>query len=157
MTVTTPQQIIAAFDEILDYVYGRNRGRDYESKDDAKYAQDWIDQGLTIPIASAVFYQRMEMMHERWLRNHDPHSQVNYPAVLKLFHENIFAALNRVKQGGEQLAVWELSESKWKARLNGWYGKKLWNRDMFGPTPDEPDCRCPPRLMAEAKKKDNRG
>lgn len=151
--MTKPADIITAFDEILDYVYGRSRGRDYPSKSDEKTAEEWISAGLTVPIASLIFYQRMSLMHERWLSNFDPHSKINYPALLSVFDENIKAALARVKSGGDPVSVWEQSESQWLARLNGFFSKKLWQAEMWGPSPDDLGCRAPQRLIEEAKKK----
>jgi hypothetical protein len=149
---TTPEAIISAFDEILDYVYGRSRGRDYPSKFDNKTAKEWIEEGLTVPIASAVFYHRMSIMHERWLRQFNPSDKTNIPQHLGLFDENIRSAIARVKCGGAPVEVWELSESRWKARLRGFFSKKLWIEDLWGPSPDKPGCRAPSDLIAEAKK-----
>lgn len=157
--MTTAESIIEAFDEILDYVYGRSRGRDYAAKDDLQYAKDWVERGLTVPIASAIFYHRMSIMHERWCRNRDPNSHENWPAVLKVFDDNILSALNRVAAGGEPIAVWEQSESQWRARIRLFFNKlpkRCWNHDLWGAAPDEPNCRAPTRLIEEAKKKDNR-
>lgn len=152
----TPEQIIAAFDEILDYVYGRSRGRDYPSKFDKDNAQDWIDLGLTVPIASAVFYHQMSRLHERWLRNFDPKDKANIPQHIGIFEEHILSAIQRVQAGGEPIASWEQSESKWRARIKGFYRKKLWQREMWGPEPGEDGCRAPPRLLAESKPKERK-
>lgn len=147
----TTVEIIQAFDEILDYIYGRSRGRDYHHKSDPETASRWIKEGITLPIASVVFYQKIVVMHEAWLRCTLGDREA-IPHSLKVCDEAIMAAISRVKAGGEPIAVWEQSQSQWVARARGFITKKLWNRDMWGPTPDEPNCRCPPRLLAEAKK-----
>jgi hypothetical protein len=152
MQKPSPEEIIEAFDEILDFVFGRNRGRDYPSKFDESTASDWIERGITIPIASAIFYQRMTMMHERWLHQSNHQDKKNIPQNLGIFDENIRAATERVKAGGKPISTWEQSEYQWKARLKGFFSKKLWNTNLWGPCPDDPDCRAPKRLIDEAKK-----
>lgn len=144
--------IISAFDEILDYVYGRSRGRDYPSKFDYKVAQEWIDEGVTLPIACCVFYIRMSIMHERWLRQKDVHDKTNIPQHLGLFDENIRLAITRIKSGGGPIAIWEQSESQWRARIKGFYSNNIWLSDMWGPRPGEEGCRVPLRFMKEKKK-----
>ena len=156
MITTTPDHIIAAFDEILDYVYGRSRGRDYPSKFDKVTAQEWIDEGLTLPIACCVFYTRMSMMHERWLRQRDPHDKTNIPQHIGIFDENIRAAIRRYNAGGEPLAVWEIAESKWRSRLSIWFTQQKWLEDMWGPKPGDEGCRVSTRLLAECIPKEKR-
>lgn len=147
-----PDDIITAFDEILDYTFGRSRGRDYPAKEDKKYAKEWLEDGLTMPIACCVFHQKMSQMHDLWMRDHDHTNNKNIPATLKFFDEFIRSALSRVRAGGDPIATWEQSESQWRARLIGFYSKNFWNVDMWGAIPGEDGCRCPPRLIAERKK-----
>lgn len=151
MTTISPEQVIAAFDDCLDFIYGRSRGRDYISKEDIKYATEWIEEGLTIHVACFVFYHRMSAMHELWVKQLDPNDNKHIPATLKFFNEAIMDGISRWKRGGEGIAVWEQSESQWKARLNGFYSKNLWNTDLWGPRPGESECRVPPRLLTEVK------
>jgi len=152
-----PDDIIQAFDEILDYVYGRSRGRDYPSKDDPKIAQAWIDEGLTVPIACCVFYQRMSMMHERWLRQNDQNDKTNIPRNIGVFDENIRAAIVRAKAGGESLSMMDIIDSRWRSRLKGFYSaKKYWYPDLWGPEPGQDGCRASPRLIAEINPKEKK-
>lgn len=151
MTKTTPLQIIEAFDEILDFVYGRSRGRDYHGKEDLTYATQWVEYGLTVPIASAVFWQRMNIMHERWLRQHDHNDTTNIPRNPGLFDENIRAALARVRAGGEPIEVWEQSESLWKARIRAFLkDPDSWTLyiESWGNPPGQPGSRVSARLLA---------
>lgn len=38
-------------------------------------------------------------------------------------------------------------DSRWRLRVDGWTARKFWNRDLWGPTPDEPGCRAPTGLL----------
>lgn len=152
--MTTPESIIGAFDEILDYVFGRSRGRDYPYKTDSEIAQEWIDQGLTLPIACAVFYHQISRLHENWSKQHNHNDRKNIPSTLKFFNDYMLAAIQRVRAGGEPIAVWEQSESQWRARIKSWYaGNGRWLKEMWGPEPGTDGCRAPPRLLLELKPK----
>lgn len=35
----------------------------------------------------------------------------------------------------------------WRARVSGWGKMKFWNRDLWGPPPDEPGCKVPYELI----------
>jgi len=145
----TPDQIIAAFDEIRCFIWGDQYARYQPYKDDAKTAERWIEHGITLPIASVVFFQRMSLMHERWLRD-DVDDRSNLPNSLKVFDEDIRIALIRLK--GNELSHWDKEESKWLARLNGFKKNQAhWNVDMWGERPDHPDCRAPQHLLIELK------
>lgn len=143
-----PQHIIAAFDEILDYVYGRRYGRDNPHKSDTETAQDWIDGGITLTIATAVFYHRMSQMHERFLRQQDDRDRSNIPGSLKVFDENIESAIRRVKNEG-QTDPWESVDSRWRMRIGYFLKNRKWLDDLWGPAPDQPGCRAPVRLLGE--------
>lgn len=150
----TPDQIIAAFDECLDFVYGRRWGRDYRHKSDVETAQRWVAAGITIPIASIVFYQRMTYMHEKWMGNHDLSDRSKIPHSLKLFDENIEAAIRRVAAGGAEVDMWEQAQSQWRARISFWLKKpESWRVEMWGEPPGHSDCRAPHSLLAELLKK----
>jgi hypothetical protein len=145
--LSQPEQIIAAFDECLDYVYGRQYGRDNAHSSDMATALRWCNMGLTVPISCFVFYRQMNLMHERWLRDtikdksHIPHS-------LKVFDENIEAAIRRAKGG--DVSSWDLAESQWRARIKGWINNPLrWTENMWGPPPNHPGCRAPASLINE--------
>lgn len=43
---------------------------------------------------------------------------------------------------------------RWTNRIAGWTARKFWIRDQWGPTPDEPGCKAPKRLLQTA---DQRG
>jgi hypothetical protein len=78
-------QIIEAFDECLEFVYGRQYGRDNPHRSDSQTAARWIDGGLTLPVACFVFYRQMNLLHEKWLRDdlkdrsHIPHPTSRIP------------------------------------------------------------------------------
>lgn len=38
-------------------------------------------------------------------------------------------------------------ENLWRARASNWKPGKYWNRDQWGPTPNEPGCRVPAHLL----------
>lgn len=40
-------------------------------------------------------------------------------------------------------------ESQWEARCSTWKPGKFWNRDQWGPAPNEPGCKAPKRFLAE--------
>jgi hypothetical protein len=143
--LSTPERIIAAFDDVLDYVYGHQWGRDNPHASDFATATRWCDLGLTASIACCVFYRQMSLMHERWLRD-EIKNRSNIPHSLKVFNDEIEAAIHRVKHG--ELSTWELSDSLWLARLRGWKkNPDLWPDNMWGPPPGHPQCRAPKRLM----------
>lgn len=148
MAEPTPAEIIAAFDACLDFIWGRRYGRDYPSKDDEKFAVEWISEGLTVAVACCVFYQRMSMMHERWLRQINHNDKTNIPRNIGVFDENIRAACARIRSDGEPISTWEQSESQWVARMGTWLKGKKWLSDLWGPAPGETGCRVPPRLLA---------
>lgn len=147
--MTEPIDIIKAFDEVLDYVYGRRWGRDYQHKSDEETARSWCAEGLTVPLATMVFFNRMNYMHEKWLRQSNLSDRSNIPHSLKIFDENIHSAIRRAQNGGSEIEPWELIESQWRARVLFWLTEKIWNEDMFGPSPDDSACRTPHRLLIE--------
>lgn len=150
MTKPTCEDIIAAFDECLDFVYGRRWGRDNMHKTDMQTAQEWILAGVTVPLATIVFHTQMVRMHERWLHQHDLSDRSNIPGCLKIFDENIESAIRRQLAGGAELDVWEQVDSQWRARVKGWIkNPNAWNIDMWGPLPNANDCRVPKRVIAE--------
>lgn len=145
-----PEQIIASFDEILDYVYGRRYGRDNPHKSDEQTAHKWIEEGITLAIATAVFYHRMSQMHERFLRQPDDRDRSNIPGSLKVFDENIESAIRRVKNEG-QADPWESIDARWRARIGSFLKTSLWHPDLWGPSPDEFGFRGPSRLLTEMR------
>ena len=38
-------------------------------------------------------------------------------------------------------------DSLWEVRCKGFYDRKFWNRDQWGPRPDEPGCKAPKRFL----------
>jgi hypothetical protein len=140
--------MIEAFDACLDYVYGRRYGRDNPHKSDAETAERWINAGLTVPVACFVFFRQMNVMHEKWLRD-DLRERSHFPHSLKLFDENMEAAIRRAH--GDEVTTWDMEESKWRSRLKGWKrNPTFWNVENWGPRPDQPGCRAPRSLLAEA-------
>lgn len=41
----------------------------------------------------------------------------------------------------------EGEDAIWKLRISGWGKLRFWNRDLWGPTPDEPGCNAPRSLI----------
>ena len=78
--IPTQEQIIECFDAIRDYIWGYGRGRDNPHKSDRETAKRWISEGLIVPIAAIVFFDRMGDMHERWLRT-DAKDRTHLPAA----------------------------------------------------------------------------
>jgi hypothetical protein len=145
----TPTQIIEAFDECLEYVYGRSYGRDNPHKSDDETALRWIDAGLTLHVACFVFYRQMNIMHELWTRD-NLRDRSHIPHSLKVFDENIEAGIRRHKGGGDWSAS-DMVDSLWRARLRVWTeSPSWWNHDMWGPPPGTPGCRAPRAVIAEA-------
>jgi hypothetical protein len=144
----SPQdQIIAAFDECLEYVFGRQYGRDNPHSSDMQTADSWLASGLTLPVACFVFYRQMNLMHERWLRD-DLHDRSHIPHSLKVFDENIEVAIRRAQDG--EMSTCDVGESQWRARLKGWKRNSgLWNENQWGPPPNVTGCRAPRSLVGE--------
>lgn len=142
-----PEQIIAAFDECLDYVYGRRYGRNNPHTSDIATAIRWIAAGLTLPVACFVFYRQMNLMHERWMRD-DLKDRAHIPHSLKVFDEAIDSAIRRARDG--EVSTWDLEDSRWRARLTGWKRKSsFWLEDHWGPPPGSPGCRVPGAVRRE--------
>lgn len=153
MPQPSPEDIIAAFDEILDFVFGRSRGRDYPSKHDRTYAEQWLALGITYPIACSVFHHQMNRMHEAWLHNHNARDTKNIPQHMGIFDEHIKSAIERMKRGGESLSVSDVIDGQWRQRIRYWLKKpSMWNeimRNHWGDPPDESTCRAPLYLLVE--------
>lgn len=142
--------IIEAFDACLEFIWGQRYGRDNPHASDMKTAKAWVEQGLTVPIASIIFYKNMDRMHERWLHNIDPKDRKNLPALLSIFDDNIQAALNRVAIGGE-FDAWEAEIGRWRARFIGWKNGREWNYEQWGPRPDQTGTRIPKEILTGLK------
>lgn len=41
--------------------------------------------------------------------------------------------------------------AQWKGRLDGYRRNGFWQRDLWGPKPGEPECKCPAELMDAAQ------
>lgn len=148
MEKPTADQIIASFDQIVDYVYGRRYGRDNPHITDQKTAETWIEQGLTLPIACAVFMRQLSVMHEHWLRQVDHTDRKNIPTTLKFFDEKIQTAIMKIEQKFENEYI-DVEGEKWRNRIGFWLKGYAWYENLWGPVPGEPGCRAPSRLLAE--------
>jgi len=93
----SPEKIIEAFDVCLVYVYGYRDARDNPHKTDMETATKWIEAGLSVEVACFVFFDRMNWMHEKHLRFHSKSDRTNIPTCLKIFDQNIEAAIRRAK------------------------------------------------------------
>jgi hypothetical protein len=153
MQAATPEQIIEAFDHILVYIYGASYARDNPNKTDLETATRWADEGLDLVTASCVFFDRMSWMHEKHLRWHDKGDRTNVPGSLKVFDENIEAAIRRVATGSGDMDEWERSDSQWRARVKMFVGNRYWLEDHWGAPPGQPGCRVPQSIMREFDKK----
>jgi hypothetical protein len=143
----TQSQIIEAFDDCLEYVYGRQYGRDNPHKYDTDTAELWIAAGLTVTVACFVFYRQMNLMHEKWLRD-QLRDRSHIPHCLKVFDENIEAGIRHQKQG--DVTTWEMADSQWRSRLKVWIMRPdLWRTEMWGPPPGDSACRAPRSVMVE--------
>jgi len=143
----TPSGLIDAFDRCLIYVYGQAFARDNPNKTDMETAKRWVDLGADQIVVSWVFFDRMSWMHEKHLRGQNQKDRKNVPGSLKLFDENVVAAIRRVKGGG-QTDAWEASLSLWRSRLKGWSkAPQLWRIEMWGPPPFEEGCRVPKSVL----------
>jgi hypothetical protein len=143
---SSPQFIVAAFDQCLDYAFGRSLGRDNPHASDISTAQRWIDEGADLVLCIMVFTQQMAWMHEKYLRSGHLRDRSFIPHSLKVFDENIAAAVRVIKAGGvdETEAVY----SQWCARVHGWKrNPKTWRTEHWGPAPGEAGCRVPASLL----------
>jgi hypothetical protein len=148
MKSTKPHELIEVFDRILVYVYGIRFARGNPHKSDAATAELLVSLGCDVVIASIVLYDRMNAMHERHLRIVDKEDRSNIPGTMKLFTENIEAALRR--QSGEELDSADKAYSLWRSRVKGWKkNEKLWRTEQWGPAPRQPGCRVPKSVLAE--------
>jgi hypothetical protein len=145
-TMPTPQSIIAAFDEVLEYTWGRQYGRDNPFREDAETAAAWIEQGVTLTVATIVFHEQMTRMHEKSVRQNDLRAFL--PRALKVFDENIAAAIRR--QSGGEVSMWDIEESRWRSRLLAYRkNPESWNVEQWGYTPLSAYCSAPKRLIRE--------
>jgi hypothetical protein len=150
--MTTPNEVIEAFDECLDYMFGRKLGRDNPHASDAATARKWIADGVTLVLATMIFAEQMSWMHEKFLRFGDAKDRKYLPSSLKVFDENMATAIRRQRNGG-QTNDWELSDGRWRCRVRGWQRKpNLWLHDFWGPAPFEPGCWVPGYILREFKK-----
>jgi hypothetical protein len=148
MKLTKPQDLIDVFDRILIYVYGLRFSRDNPHKSDSATAQLWTSLGCDIVIASIVLFDRMNAMHERHLRIVDKEDRSNIPGTMKVFTENIEAALRR--QSGEEVDSADKAYSQWRSRVKGWKSNvDLWRLEHWGPPPFADGCRVPKSVLAE--------
>ena len=146
---TTPEPLIDAFDRCLIYVYGQTFARDNPNRTDMETAKRWIALGADQVIVSWVFFDRMSWMHEKHVRGHDRKDRTNVPGSLKVFDDNVEAAVRRVKGIG-QIDAWEADLSLWRSRLKGWKKfPQLWRTEMWGPPPFEAGCRAPKSMLHE--------
>lgn len=141
-------QIIKAFDQCLDYTFGRSLGRDNPHKSDAETAEHWISEGADLVLCVMVFTRQMGWMHEKYLRSGHLRDRAMIPHSLKVFHDNVLAAVRLAKSGGVDEA--ERVYSLWRSRVKGWQkNPALWRIEQWGPTPIERGCRVPKSVMAE--------
>ena len=148
-----PDDIVKAFDDCREYIFGHSIGRDNPHKDDKETAEKWIKDGLTFVVAVMVFYEQMNWMHEKFLRFGNGKDRQYLPASLKVFDENIEAAIRRAKNGG-QSDFWERGIAQWRARCNGWIkDKSLWRENSWGAEPFKEGNRVPKQVLDELKSK----
>lgn len=143
-----PHELIKAFDEVREYVFGSKLGRDNPHKDDLATAEKWFSDGLTLIVAVMVFYEQMNWMHEKFLRFGRGTDKSYIPASLKVFDENIEVAVRRSKNGG-QTELWENGISQWRSRCKAWTRNGSWIENMWGPKPFEAGCRVPKEVIKE--------
>jgi hypothetical protein len=124
--------IVKAFDQCLDYTYGRELGRDNPHKSDIETAQRWVAAGADLVLCVMVFTQQMAWMHEKYLRSGHLRDRALIPHSLKVFDENIAAAIRLVKAGGVDDT--EKAYSLWRSRVKGWQrNPRLWRTESWGP------------------------
>lgn len=144
-----PEEIVSAFDECREYVFGRSLGRDNPHASDITAAKKWIAMGLTLPIAVIVFHEQMTWMHEKFLRFGGAKDRSYLPAALKVFDENIETAIRKVMNGGH-FDIWENEVVKWRARCKAWKKHpELWRFEDWGPEPLKRGCRVPRDVLME--------
>jgi hypothetical protein len=142
-----PEELIEVFDRILVYIFGNRYARDNPHATDMATAKLWAEQGCDAVIAAIVLYDRMSAMHERHLHTVDKTDRTNVPGTLKLFTDNIEAALRR--ESDAEVDECEKWYSQWRSRLTSWKKKGLWLTEMWGPKPDQDGCRAPKSLISE--------
>jgi hypothetical protein len=144
-----PEELIETFDRILIYVYGQRHARDNPHATDKATAMLWASLGCDVVIASIVLYDRMNAMHERHLHAVDKNDRTNVPGTMKVFTENVEAALRR--ESGKEIDASEKWYSQWRSRLTPWKKNKLWLNEMWGPRPNQAGCRAPKSLLSEIR------
>lgn len=149
-----PEDVISAFDEVREFIFGHSLGRDNPHASDMATAKRWIGEGLTFVTAVIVFFEQMSWMHEKFLRFGGSKDRSYLPASLKVFDENIDNAIRRSKSGG-QSEFWENEISRWRSRCKTWLKKPhLWNTDQWGPHPFESGCRVPKEILEHISRYD---
>lgn len=148
-----PKELIKAFDECRDYIFGYSLGRDNPHKDDEATAEHWITAGVTLVVAVMVFFEQMSWMHEKFLRFGGAKDRSYLPASLKVFDDNIAAAIRR-SNGGGQSEPWENNIAQWRSRCKAWQrNKSSWISNHWGSEPFEDGCRVPKEILTELSKK----
>lgn len=147
-----PNDVIRAFDECREYVFGYSLGRDNPHASDKSTATRWISDGLTLTVAVIVFHEQMSWMHEKFLRYGHAKDKSYLPASLKVFDDNIETAIRKAKNGG-QAEFWESEIAKWRSRCKSWFKKVgIWREDHWGPEPFTNGCRVPQQVLAEFRR-----
>lgn len=140
--------IIAAFDQCRAYIFGYAFARDHPHITDTKTANEWIDKGLSLVVAVMVFFEQMNWMHEKFLRYGQGKDRSYLPASLKVFNDNIEAAIRKSK--GYEVDNFDKSMSLWRSRCLAWKkNQKLWIVNMWGPPPSEKNNRVPHLIVEE--------
>lgn len=146
---TKAEDIIKAFDECREYVFGYAWGRDNPHSSDKGTATEWLTKGLTFVVAVMVFYEQMNWMHEKFLRYGNAKERSYLPASLKVFNDNIETAIRRSKDGG-QVDQMDKVMSSWRSRCKAWFkNPALWRVEMWGPEPFKEGSRVPQLILNE--------
>lgn len=142
-----PEDYIAAFDEVREHIFGFGLGRDNPHKTDMATAQLWINDGVSLTLATLVFTEQMNWMHEKFVRYGNGKDRSYLPAALKVFDENIETALNKQKNGGH-FDNFETEILRWRSRCKSWQkNPNSWIENSWGPKPNEAGNRVPGEVL----------
>ena len=102
--------------------------------------------GADLVLCVMVFTQQMAWMHEKYLRSGHLRDRALIPHSLKVFDENIAAAIRLVKAGGVDDT--EKAYSLWRSRVKGWQrNPRLWRTEFVGACLQRQVAECPNRCF----------
>lgn len=139
--------VIRSLDETISEIFGAEQARPYPHATDRVIANRMLEAGATPELLAGVFRAICQRMKSQGRRR---------PDNLKFFDGPVSDALaesarparkepDPLPSAGQHM---DHEYFRWKARIEGWKMKRLWDAD-WGPSPVQPGCLAPPELIKE--------